>query len=104
MSNECGVVRDLEGLRMATETLADLAGLTADLPARTIPTYEVLNVSRVSRAIVATAVARMESRGAHFRRDYPERSDDFLGRFVLRGQLVPAFVALRDAAMREPSK
>jgi L-aspartate oxidase len=104
MSTECGVVRDLDGLRLATETLADLAGLAADLPARTIATYEVLNVSRVSRAIIAAAVARMESRGSHFRSDYPERADDFRGRFVMRGRLVPAFVALRDTLLREPSK
>jgi L-aspartate oxidase len=103
MSADCGVVRDLDGLRMASETLADLAALSEDLPPRTIATYEVLSVARVSRAIVATALARMESRGAHFRSDHPERSDDFLGRFVLRGRLVPAFVALRDAAIREPS-
>ncbi len=100
MSSDCGVVRGLESLRLAAETLSDLADLNADLPPRTIETYEVCNVVRVSRAIVASAIARMESRGAHTRRDYPEPSDAFLGRFVLRGGLVPAFVALRAASLR----
>ena len=71
---------------MASETLADLAALADDLPAREVATYEVCNVLRVSRAIVGAAIARLESRGAHFRRDYPDPSDAFLGRFVFRGR------------------
>ena len=99
MSADCGVVRDDAGLRMASETLRDLSRLADDLPAREVATYEVCNLLRVSRAIVASAVTRMESRGAHTRRDYPERSDAFLGRFVLQGGYVPAFVALRGVAV-----
>ena len=41
MSHDCGVVRDAAGLRMAADTLADLATLADDLPAREIATYEV---------------------------------------------------------------
>jgi L-aspartate oxidase len=103
MTSDCGVVRDLDGLRMANDTLTDLGKLAADLPPRTIATYEVCNVLRVSRAIVASAIARLESRGAHWRIDYPEPSDDMRGRFVLRGGNVPAFVALRESVLREIS-
>ena len=99
MSTDCGVVRDATGLSLATETLTDLARLADDLPARTVATYEVVNVLRVSRAIVTAAIARLESRGAHSRRDYPERSEAFLGRFVLRGGAVPMFVALPNVAV-----
>jgi succinate dehydrogenase/fumarate reductase flavoprotein subunit len=60
-------------------------------------------VLRVSRGIIAGAIARLESRGAHWRIDYPERSDDMRGRFVLRGGNVPAFVALRESVLREIS-
>jgi L-aspartate oxidase len=103
MSDQCGVVRDADGLRMAAETLSDLAKLSEDLPARTIATYEVCNLLRVARGIVSTAISRLESRGAHTRADYPETSDAFLGRFVLRGSLVPAFVALQGAVVGEPT-
>ena len=99
MSTDCGVVRDAAGLSLATETLTDLARLADDLPARNVATYEVVNVLRVSRAIVTAAIARLESRGAHWRGDYPERSDAFLGRFVLRGGAVPMFVALPNVAV-----
>jgi L-aspartate oxidase len=101
MSSDCGVLRDAEVLERADETLRELGLLAADLPARIPATYEVCNVLRVARAIVSSALARLESRGSHFRRDYPKSSDDYLGRFVTRGGRTPAFVELRDAAVGE---
>jgi len=103
MSADCGVVRDAEGLGRASETLADLWGLAVNLPPRDMGTYEVCNLLRVSRAIVASALARQESRGAHTRRDYPRSSDELRGRFVSRAGLVPDFVALDAVAVGEPS-
>jgi L-aspartate oxidase len=103
MSADCAVVRDAQGLRLASETLGDLWGLAENLPPRTIGTYEVCNVLRVSRAIVTSATARLESRGAHTRRDYPRSSDMLRGRFVVRSGQVPAFVALGAVAVGEPS-
>src|SRR5262249_35103330 len=94
MSADCGVVRDADGLQLASETLADLARLADDFPAREIASYEVIDLVRVSRAIVASAAHRAESRGAHTRREYPEPSDAMLGRFVTRGGADPVFVAL----------
>ena len=86
MSADCGVVRDAQSLQMAADTLADLAALADDLPAREIATYEVINLLRVSRAIVAAALARQESRGAHTRSDMPYTDEAWLGRLVLRGE------------------
>jgi L-aspartate oxidase len=99
MSADCGVMRDEEGLTLASATLEDLAGLSMDLPARTIASYEVIDVLRVARAIVTAATARVESRGAHWRRDYPDSSDTFLGRFVIRARRSPSFVALSDVTV-----
>jgi succinate dehydrogenase/fumarate reductase flavoprotein subunit len=36
---------------------------------------EALAMSRVARAILHSALARTESRGAHFRNDFPRRND-----------------------------
>jgi L-aspartate oxidase len=101
MSADCGVVRDEEGLDRAAATLADLAVLGDDLPARRIATYEALNIVRVSRAIVDSAAARHESRGSHTRRDHPTTFDRFLGRFVVRGAETPTFVPVAKVAQRE---
>ena len=49
MSADCGVVRAAPSLRMAGDTLADLALLADDLRTREIATYEVVNLVRVSR-------------------------------------------------------
>jgi aspartate oxidase len=54
----------------------------------------VMNLLRVARAIVGAATAREESRGSHARSDYPEPSEELLGRFVFRGAAPPQFVAL----------
>ena len=55
---------------------------------------EGLALSRVARAILHSALARTESRGAHFRNDHPRRDDEHFQKhsiFCLDG--VPAFEA-----------
>ena len=85
MSADCGVVRDARGLQLAADTLADLAALAEDLPARQIATYEVINLLRVSRMIVAAVRFRQESRVRTLRADMQYTHDAWLGRLVVRG-------------------
>jgi L-aspartate oxidase len=47
--------------------------------------YEARSLARVARAIVVSALAREESRGAHYRNDYPRRDD---ARFATHSHLV----------------
>jgi L-aspartate oxidase len=47
--------------------------------------YEARSLARVARAIVLSALAREESRGAHYRNDYPRRDD---ARFATHSHLV----------------
>jgi L-aspartate oxidase len=100
MAQDCGVERDAGGLGLAAATLADLAALADDLPPRHIATYEAINLARVARAIVANALAREESRGAHTRTDFPEPQDAFAGRFVVTADREPAFVPVPEPALR----
>jgi L-aspartate oxidase len=67
-----GVVRDATGLR---ETLAALESLAADQAAG-----ESRNMILVARLIGASALAREESRGAHWRKDFPQSDERFAQR------------------------
>jgi L-aspartate oxidase len=96
MSLDVGVVRDANSLDLAAATLDDLAALARGL-SRDVESYEARNVLDVARAIVANAVRREESRGAHTRADHPDPSDDFLGRFVVTADEV-GFVPLHTLA------
>ena len=59
MSADCGVVRDADGLAARGDDARRSRALADDLPARSIASYEVIDLLRVSRAIVASAT------GAH---------------------------------------
>jgi L-aspartate oxidase len=102
MSAECGVVRDARGLRTAAETLAVVAGAAAGLAPRAPESHEVRNLAAVSRAIVAAAAARRESRGSHTRADHPATAAALAGRFVVWGGGDPRFVPLPERSL-EPT-
>jgi L-aspartate oxidase len=68
---QCGIVRDGEGLRAACARLertesAHPAGFTPE-------SAEARNMQQVALLIARSALAREESRGAHFRTDFPEK-------------------------------
>jgi len=64
---KCGIVRSAEGLR---EAAAQLEALAPESPSER-------NMRQVALLIARCALARQESRGAHFRTDYPEKSESF---------------------------
>ncbi len=72
-----GLLRDeallREGLAAQDQCSARAAELGAGASSRRIS--EAQSLCRVAHAILATALARTESRGAHFRNDYPRRDD-----------------------------
>ncbi len=95
MTNDAGVLRDADSLRRATDAL-DVAqrAVAPLLGTHRTDVHELENLCEIGRALVAAASARHESRGTHTREDFPERSNDYLGRFVIAAGGSPEFVPL----------
>uniref|UniRef100_A0A7V4XS36 L-aspartate oxidase n=1 Tax=Acidobacterium capsulatum TaxID=33075 RepID=A0A7V4XS36_9BACT len=72
MWQKAGLLRDAAGLREA-QALLEQAGVARGEASR--EALELRNLWDVARLIVAPALAREESRGAHYRNDFPERKD-----------------------------
>jgi succinate dehydrogenase/fumarate reductase flavoprotein subunit len=73
-----GLERSEKGLKTAIKTLNELketveSGLDDEYGLR--PVLEVRNMVEVAIAVARSALYRTESRGAHYRSDYPERDD-----------------------------
>jgi L-aspartate oxidase len=78
--DKCGIVRDGAGLRAACQWLA-AAGRPGSVPPETA---EVRNMHQVALLIARCALEREESRGAHFRSDYPQKETAFEKHSVAR--------------------
>ncbi len=84
MWRDAGLLRDREGLERALACLAQLRSRSASaLPPLTRASAELRNLLDVSELIIRSAVAREESRGAHFRLDFPEHDDACYSRHSL---------------------
>jgi fumarate reductase flavoprotein subunit len=90
MSDQVCVFRSGPVLQMALDELQDLLRRSARIAVRSsaaganpelVDAYRVPRMLRLALCVVAGALARTESRGAHFREDFPRRNDrDWLKR------------------------
>ena len=81
---KAGLLRDGTGLRAAQQELDTLREQLPETSSR--QGIELHNLRAVGEMIVASALAREESRGAHYRNDFPSRDDAVFGHHsVMRG-------------------
>ena len=82
MWEQVGIVRDGEPLASARRTLA---AWHAALPHPTDrPAHELANLTLCGRLAVEAALLREESRGAHYRRDFPQPREEWRRHLVFR--------------------
>ena len=81
MWHNAGLLRDAEGLGAAREAIRAIEGENPVGFDR--PLVELRNLQTVAALIVRSALARHESRGAHYRNDFPKRDDTQFGKHSL---------------------
>jgi L-aspartate oxidase len=80
MTRHAGVLRSEDSLASATATCAELFGARGR--PRTV-TWEATNLLTVASALLEAAMMRRETRGCHWREEFPDASPDFLGHVLL---------------------
>jgi L-aspartate oxidase len=71
----CGISRDRTGLECALDDLGQVVWEPAGRPS--LPAIELRNMVEVAKLIADRALWREESRGAHYRTDFPEKREEF---------------------------
>jgi L-aspartate oxidase len=78
MSRGAGVLRSAASLRELWATLVDARSAPPDTAS-----WEATNLYTVGAALVAAATRREETRGCHWREDFPETADEWLGHLLV---------------------
>ncbi len=73
MTERVGVLRSAEGLDGALTALGALAGKDGEIGT---PAWEATNLLTISTALAEAARQREETRGSHWREDFPDRDDE----------------------------
>jgi L-aspartate oxidase len=82
MWQHVGLVRNGEGLRQTLARLNDMQRQFGQ-PAPTRTSIELANMVAVARLVARAALERTESRGAHYRTDFPATDDEHWRRHIL---------------------
>ncbi|MGH9044755.1 MAG: L-aspartate oxidase [Acidimicrobiales bacterium] len=85
MTAGAGVVRDDSSLETAQGVVEEIAALWADAPSASPDGHELGDLLTAASALLSSARARSESRGAHTRSDFPQTDASWRSRLVHAG-------------------
>jgi L-aspartate oxidase len=71
-----GIVRDRNGLLEAERTVSFWCRYALGRAFRSRAGWELQNLLTAARLMIGSALRREESRGVHFRSDFPQRDDE----------------------------
>jgi L-aspartate oxidase len=86
MWDKVGIIRSGEGLEEAADIFATWESLLSEPNDR--PSYELNNLVLCARLVTEAALLREESRGAHFRADFPQTSPEWQRHSVFRKSVI----------------
>jgi L-aspartate oxidase len=81
MTSLAGVLRSGSGLADAARRLREIGSEQSVKP--DLAAWEATNLHLLATALVAAATMRTETRGSHWREDYPDASDAWLGHLIV---------------------
>jgi L-aspartate oxidase len=71
-----GIVRNAEGMKKGLQIISEMELQWQVSPVPSIVQMETANLRTIAELILQCALLRLESRGAHFRTDFPARNDE----------------------------
>lgn len=91
MWQDVGILRDGQGLSRAKETIRGLVEGSLGYELGGVAAWEMANLITLGELVTMAALAREESRGAHYRSDFPQREDELWQKhiFLRREEGVP---------------
>lgn len=93
MSNQVGILRDAGGLQENLDTIKSFRNKLAGL--KSLAALKLGMMVDVAEAISLSALMRRESRGSHFRLEFPDEREEFTGNCLVRkidGELKIKFI------------
>lgn len=102
--DKVGIIRDhnalTQGISEIDEIRHELEGMRAGTPAALLRILECRNAVLTGKAVVLSALERTESRGAHFREDFPEEDENWRKHIQVRlsaGEIkISRIVSIKD--------
>ncbi len=82
MSRGAGVLRSSDSLVTTSSDLTRIGDRSSDVPC--VEAWETTNLFQLAQAILKAALIRQETRGSHWRADFPETSDLWRKRIIQR--------------------